>query len=117
MGFKRILWRALGGQTNTRPETVQAVKPAPEKATVQAHTGPGTAERFQFKEGLQATRGGGGSRIGKYSPKAGCAVVEILDSAGRLLALDVFGVPEPAPNGPWHLTGRGYRYRIYQQPR
>jgi hypothetical protein len=100
MGWKRVLWRILGGQDNTQPQTQPRPAPAPAAATVQAHTGPGAAERFAFQDGLKVT-GGGGTRIGKYSPQPGCVVVEIYDSAGRLLALDVFSAPVPAPGGPW----------------
>jgi hypothetical protein len=85
------------GQTNSK----QKAPPTRARPATRPRVGnPGTGDRFHFHEGLVATKGGG-SQIGKYSPQAGCAIVEIHDQAGRILALDVFKTSEPAPRGPW----------------
>ncbi len=57
------------------------------------------AERFHFEEGLSTN---GGPSAAKHKPQPNTAIVEVLDKAGRILAMDVFGVSEPAGRDGWN---------------
>ena len=56
------------------------------------------ADRFHFREGLSTN---GGPAAAKHKPQPNTAIVEVLDKAGRILAMDVFGTPEPAGRDGW----------------
>jgi len=63
---------------------------------------PGTADVFDFREGLTAAVNGPSPKVAKYIVQPGTAAVEVYDTAGRLMAYDVFKATEPAPRGAWY---------------
>ncbi len=75
-------WPFRRGKADPQPQRIQVLPVPPPPAVIRPTSG---------------------ARAAKHSPAAGTAVVEILDKAGLILALDVIDV-EPAPNGAWYVS-------------